>query len=254
MTANPTASTTRRSCSRPSARRCSRWPRSTSGCSARRGVPGDRADLRLRRRPRRHRAGRPPRRVQPDVPRVRAAGRLVRGGVRGQAPDRGWQGADGQPAHARTFVRAPRAAGGSRRPGRRARQVAQAQDRDLHGDGRGRHAPDRGRASAGSSPRRMDAGWTLAVASTSAEASVRAILEQAAGPERAARFDVVLAGDVVEHKKPAPDIYLLALERLGVPAAETLVDRGLAQRPARRDGGRAALRHDRQRLHRRGGQ
>ena len=67
------------------------------------------------------------------------------------------------------------------------------------------------------------AGWTLAVASTSAEPAVRAILDQAAGPERAARFDLVLAGDVVARKKPAPDIYLLALERLGVPAAETLV-------------------------------
>jgi len=69
----------------------------------------------------------------------------------------------------------------------------------------------------------QDAGWTLGVASTSAEPSVRAILERAAGPERAARFDLLLAGDVVEHKKPAPDIYLLALERLGVMAAETLV-------------------------------
>jgi HAD superfamily hydrolase (TIGR01509 family) len=69
----------------------------------------------------------------------------------------------------------------------------------------------------------QDAGWTLAVASTSAEPSVRAILERAAGAERAARFDLVLAGDIVERKKPAPDVYLLALERLGVPAAETLV-------------------------------
>ena len=42
-------------------------------------------------------------------------------------------------------------------------------------------------------------------------------------PTRAGRFDLVLAGDVVEHKKPASDIYLLALERLGVPAAGTLV-------------------------------
>jgi len=66
------------------------------------------------------------------------------------------------------------------------------------------------------------AGWALAVASTSAEPSVRAILEQAAGPERAARF-AVLAGDVVERKKPAPDIYLLALERLGTSPTETLV-------------------------------
>lgn len=68
-----------------------------------------------------------------------------------------------------------------------------------------------------------DAGWTLAVASTSAEPAVRAILDYAAGRERAARFDLILAGDVVAHKKPAPDIYLLALERLGVPASEVLV-------------------------------
>lgn len=69
----------------------------------------------------------------------------------------------------------------------------------------------------------QDAGWKLAVASTSAEPSVRAILEQAVGPERAARFDVVLAGDVVPKKKPAPDIYVLALQRLGVTAGEALV-------------------------------
>jgi HAD superfamily hydrolase (TIGR01509 family) len=69
----------------------------------------------------------------------------------------------------------------------------------------------------------QDAGWTLAVASTSAEPSVRAILEHAAGTERAARFALVLAGDVVAHKKPAPDIYLLALERLGAGADQTLV-------------------------------
>jgi HAD superfamily hydrolase (TIGR01509 family) len=69
----------------------------------------------------------------------------------------------------------------------------------------------------------QDGGWTLAVCSTSAEASVRAILEHAAGPERAGRFDLVLAGDVVPHKKPAPDIYRLALERLAVPPAAVLV-------------------------------
>lgn len=69
----------------------------------------------------------------------------------------------------------------------------------------------------------QDAGWKLGVASTSAAASVGAILDQAVGPDRAARFDVVLAGDVVAKKKPAPDIYLLALERLGVPAERTLV-------------------------------
>lgn len=69
----------------------------------------------------------------------------------------------------------------------------------------------------------QDAGWKLAVASTSAEASVRAILEHAVGAERAARVDALLAGDCVAHKKPAPDIYLLAIEKLGADPGEVLV-------------------------------
>lgn len=69
----------------------------------------------------------------------------------------------------------------------------------------------------------QDAGWTLAVASTSAEPSVRAILEYAVGKERAARFDLLLAGDVVPRKKPDPAIYLLALERLGIAPGSVLV-------------------------------
>ena len=69
----------------------------------------------------------------------------------------------------------------------------------------------------------QDAGWTLGVCSTSAEASVRAIVDHVAGPERAARFDLILAGDVVAHKKPAPDIYKLAVERLGVSPGSLLV-------------------------------
>ena len=68
----------------------------------------------------------------------------------------------------------------------------------------------------------QDAGWTLAVASTSAEPAVRAILDYAVGRERAARFALVLAGDVVEHKKPAPDIYLRAAELLGFAAGDCL--------------------------------
>ncbi len=66
------------------------------------------------------------------------------------------------------------------------------------------------------------AGWALAVASTSSEASVRAVLEHAVGAAPASRFEV-LAGDVVERKKPAPDIYLLAIERLGADPADALV-------------------------------
>lgn len=66
------------------------------------------------------------------------------------------------------------------------------------------------------------AGWRLAVASTSAEPSVRAVLEHVVGPAAAADF-LVLAGDVVAHKKPAPDIYLLALQRLGLQPSEAVV-------------------------------
>jgi HAD superfamily hydrolase (TIGR01509 family) len=69
----------------------------------------------------------------------------------------------------------------------------------------------------------QDAGWTLAVASTSAPAAVDAILRFAVGAERAGRFELVLAGDIVAHKKPAPDIYQLAVERLAVGPAEVLV-------------------------------
>jgi HAD superfamily hydrolase (TIGR01509 family) len=68
----------------------------------------------------------------------------------------------------------------------------------------------------------LDEGWTVAVASTSAEASVRAVLEHAVGPEVAARVPV-FAGDVVPAKKPDPAIYLLTVERLGLDPRDTLV-------------------------------
>ncbi len=68
----------------------------------------------------------------------------------------------------------------------------------------------------------IQAGWKLAVASTSAEESVRAVVDHVVGPEKAARFEV-LAGDIVPQKKPAPDIYLLALERLAVSPNDAIV-------------------------------
>ncbi|MGV0109961.1 HAD-IA family hydrolase [Arthrobacter sp. CP30] len=67
-----------------------------------------------------------------------------------------------------------------------------------------------------------DAGWTLAVASTSAEPAVRAVLTHAVGESLAAHFSV-FAGDVVPAKKPAPDIYLLALRELGVSTEDAIV-------------------------------
>jgi HAD superfamily hydrolase (TIGR01509 family) len=62
-------------------------------------------------------------------------------------------------------------------------------------------------------------GWKLAVASTSAPAAVQAVLNHAMGKELAGEF-LVLSGDIVPAKKPAPDIYNLALERLGIPATQ----------------------------------
>jgi HAD superfamily hydrolase (TIGR01509 family) len=67
-----------------------------------------------------------------------------------------------------------------------------------------------------------NAGWTLAVASTSAEPAVRAVLTHAVGDELAAHF-TVFAGDVVPQKKPAPDIYLLAVRELGLDPDEVIV-------------------------------
>ncbi|MFO7690693.1 MAG: HAD-IA family hydrolase [Cryobacterium sp.] len=67
-----------------------------------------------------------------------------------------------------------------------------------------------------------NAGWTLAVASTSAEPAVRAVLAHAVGAELAQQF-TVFAGDIVAQKKPAPDIYLLALQNLGVDPDDVIV-------------------------------
>jgi HAD superfamily hydrolase (TIGR01509 family) len=68
----------------------------------------------------------------------------------------------------------------------------------------------------------LDAGWVLAVASTSAEESVRAVLEHTVGAANASQF-AVFAGDVVSAKKPDPAIYLLAVERLGISADDAIV-------------------------------
>jgi HAD superfamily hydrolase (TIGR01509 family) len=67
----------------------------------------------------------------------------------------------------------------------------------------------------------LAAGWKVAVASTSAEESVRAVLEHAVGEQQAARI-ALFAGDAVPAKKPDPGIYLLALERTGSSPEHTL--------------------------------
>lgn len=59
----------------------------------------------------------------------------------------------------------------------------------------------------------MDAGLLLAICTTSDERAARAIMTTLL-PD--IRFALVLAGDVVARKKPDPDIYCLALSRLGL--------------------------------------
>ncbi len=58
-------------------------------------------------------------------------------------------------------------------------------------------------------------GVRLAIATTSLEKSVITLLHRILGEDGPGMFAVIAAGDAVENKKPAPDIYFLALERLG---------------------------------------
>jgi HAD superfamily hydrolase (TIGR01509 family) len=69
----------------------------------------------------------------------------------------------------------------------------------------------------------IEAGIRLAVCSTSNERSVNLVVERLLGPQRRAKFSEILAGDIVQRKKPDPEIYLLARERLGVSAADCVV-------------------------------
>ena len=62
----------------------------------------------------------------------------------------------------------------------------------------------------------------LAIASTTTAENVTALLTSSIGKESAGWFDVMACGDVVPNKKPAPDIYAYALEKLGLAAAECL--------------------------------
>lgn len=62
----------------------------------------------------------------------------------------------------------------------------------------------------------------LAIATTTTPANVSALLRAMLGPGGEGWFEVIGAGDVVPAKKPAPDIYLYVLERLGLDAAACL--------------------------------
>jgi beta-phosphoglucomutase-like phosphatase (HAD superfamily) len=69
----------------------------------------------------------------------------------------------------------------------------------------------------------MDAGIGLAIATTTTPENVTALLSAVRVPgqypELSRWFRVIAAGDVVPAKKPAPDIFALALAELGLPAS-----------------------------------
>jgi HAD superfamily hydrolase (TIGR01509 family) len=60
----------------------------------------------------------------------------------------------------------------------------------------------------------MDAGLRLAVATTTTPENVTALLEHSLGEGSSEWFEVIAAGDIVPVKKPAPDIYIWALEQM----------------------------------------
>ncbi len=67
-----------------------------------------------------------------------------------------------------------------------------------------------------------DAGLRLAIATTTTPANVEALLVHTLGPESLTWFDVIAAGDIVPAKKPAPDIYLYALQEMDLDAGSCL--------------------------------
>jgi HAD superfamily hydrolase (TIGR01509 family) len=63
----------------------------------------------------------------------------------------------------------------------------------------------------------------LAICSTSAERAVNLVAEVLLGSGRKTHFSAILAGDVVSRKKPDPEIYSLASERLSLEPSECVV-------------------------------
>ncbi|PVV16304.1 MAG: phosphatase [gamma proteobacterium symbiont of Ctena orbiculata] len=66
------------------------------------------------------------------------------------------------------------------------------------------------------------AGLRLAIATTTTPANVSALLQHSLDPDAESWFEVIAAGDIVAAKKPAPDIYLWAMQRMGLQAGACL--------------------------------
>ncbi|VWX55570.1 Protein CbbY, plasmid [Burkholderiales bacterium 8X] len=68
----------------------------------------------------------------------------------------------------------------------------------------------------------LDGGYKLAIASTTTAANIDALLNATLGSRGLDMFTVIACGDQVLHKKPAPDIYLLALHALGLQPQQAI--------------------------------
>ena len=68
----------------------------------------------------------------------------------------------------------------------------------------------------------LSAGCRLAIASTTTAANIDALLGSTLGTRGLEKFSVIACGDQVPAKKPAPDIYQLALQHLGVDADQAV--------------------------------
>ena len=66
------------------------------------------------------------------------------------------------------------------------------------------------------------AGVRLAIATTTSRANFDVLLRATLGAAAVARFEAVVCGEDVGRKKPDPEAYLLALQRLGLAAARCL--------------------------------
>jgi beta-phosphoglucomutase-like phosphatase (HAD superfamily) len=60
------------------------------------------------------------------------------------------------------------------------------------------------------------AGLILGIATTTTPDNVMALLQHSLAPDSPDWFAVIAAGDIVPAKKPAPDIYIWAMEKLGL--------------------------------------
>ena len=63
-----------------------------------------------------------------------------------------------------------------------------------------------------------DAGLRLAIATTTTPANVHALLANTLGEDSESWFEVIAAGDIVPAKKPAPDIYTYAMDKMNITA------------------------------------